>query len=239
MHTGRAFLHHPRISRCAALRATRFLSRSGRPCGRPARPEGEARCVQWCARNTAPPSPSSSRRSRRRPWSGDQVRVRVEACGVNFPDTLIIENKYQFKPPLPFSPGGEAAGVITEVGADVKGWKVGDRVIAMCGWGGFVEEMALDPSRLMRTPEGMDERHGRRLHDDLRHLAPRAQGQGRAEARRDAARARRRRRRRPGGRRDRQGDGRARDRGREHATRSSRSAAATARTRASTRAPRT
>lgn len=86
----------------------------------------------------------------------DEVRVRVEACGINFPDTLIIENKYQFKPPLPFSPGGEASGVITEVGAAVKGWKAGDRVIAMCGWGGFVEEMVIDPSRLMRTPEAMD-----------------------------------------------------------------------------------
>jgi NADPH2:quinone reductase len=86
----------------------------------------------------------------------DQVRVRIEACGVNFPDTLIIENKYQFKPALPFSPGGEAAGVIVEVGSSVEDWKIGDRVIVMCGWGGFVEEMVLDPSRLMRTPEGMD-----------------------------------------------------------------------------------
>lgn len=85
-----------------------------------------------------------------------QVRVRVEACGVNFPDTLIIENKYQFKPPLPFSPGGEIAGIITEVGKAVSGWNVGDRVIAMCGWGGFVDELVIDPHRLMRTPAGMD-----------------------------------------------------------------------------------
>ncbi len=85
-----------------------------------------------------------------------QVRIGVDACGINFPDTLIIENKYQFKPSLPFSPGGEAAGVITEIGDGVSGWKVGDRVIAMCGWGGFVEEMVMDPSRLMRTPEAMD-----------------------------------------------------------------------------------
>jgi NADPH:quinone reductase len=84
------------------------------------------------------------------------VRLRVEACGVNFPDTLIIENKYQFKPPLPFSPGGEAAGVVTEIGDGVNGWKVGDRAIAMCGWGGFVDELVVDASRLMRTPEAMD-----------------------------------------------------------------------------------
>ncbi|MFN2376852.1 MAG: NADPH:quinone oxidoreductase family protein [Candidatus Binatia bacterium] len=90
-----------------------------------------------------------------RPGAG-QVAVRVEACGVNFPDTLIIENKYQFKPPLPFSPGGEVAGVVSEIGEGVTGWKVGDRVIAMCGWGGFVEEMVVEPGRLMRTPEGMD-----------------------------------------------------------------------------------
>lgn len=86
----------------------------------------------------------------------DQVRIQVEACGINFPDTLIIENKYQFKPPLPFSPGGEVAGVVTEVGSRVKDWKPGDRAIAMCGWGGFVDEMVIDPARLMRTPTGMD-----------------------------------------------------------------------------------
>jgi len=85
-----------------------------------------------------------------------QVRLRVDACGINFPDTLIIENKYQFKPSLPFSPGGEVAGVVTEIGPKVSGWKAGDRAIAMCGWGGFVEEMVVDPSRLMRTPDGMD-----------------------------------------------------------------------------------
>lgn len=90
------------------------------------------------------------------PLGAGDVRVSVEACGVNFPDTLIIENKYQFKPTLPFAPGGEVAGTITEVGAAVSGWKVGDRVIAMCGWGGFVEEMVIDPSRLMRTPDDMD-----------------------------------------------------------------------------------
>jgi NADPH2:quinone reductase len=83
------------------------------------------------------------------------VLLAVEACGINFPDTLIIENKYQFKPPLPFTPGGEVAGTITEVGAGVEGWKKGDRAIAMCGWGGFAEQMVVDPARLMRTPEGM------------------------------------------------------------------------------------
>lgn len=90
------------------------------------------------------------------PLGPGQVRIRVEACGINFPDTLIIANKYQFKPPLPFSPGGEVAGVITEIAGGVDGWKPGDRVIAMCGWGGFVEELVVDAGRLMRTPDAMD-----------------------------------------------------------------------------------
>ena len=59
-----------------------------------------------------------------------QVVVSVKAAGVNFPDTLIIQGKYQFKPEPPFSPGGEVAGVLKEVGEGVTGWKPGDRVIA-------------------------------------------------------------------------------------------------------------
>ena len=64
-----------------------------------------------------------------RPGKGEVV-VSVKAAGVNFPDTLIIQGKYQFKPEPPFSPGGEVAGVVKEVGEGVTGWKVGDRVIA-------------------------------------------------------------------------------------------------------------
>ena len=63
-----------------------------------------------------------------RPAKG-QVVVSVKACGVNFPDTLMIQGKYQFKPELPFSPGGEVAGVIKELGEGVAGVKPGDRVI--------------------------------------------------------------------------------------------------------------
>ncbi len=86
----------------------------------------------------------------------DQVRIAVHACGVNFPDTLIIENKYQFKPPLPFTPGGEVAGEVTEVGSSVRGVTVGDRVIAMVGWGGFADELVVDALRTMPVPSGMD-----------------------------------------------------------------------------------
>ncbi|MBI5505125.1 MAG: NADPH:quinone oxidoreductase family protein [Deltaproteobacteria bacterium] len=90
------------------------------------------------------------------PLGAGQVRVAVEACGINFPDTLIIEDKYQFKPPLPFSPGGEVAGEVVEVGSSVSRWNVGDRVIGMCGWGGFAEEIVLEPERLVSIPSGMD-----------------------------------------------------------------------------------
>jgi NADPH2:quinone reductase len=85
-----------------------------------------------------------------------KVRVAVHACGVNFPDTLIIENKYQFKPPLPFTPGGEVAGEVTEVGEGVTTAKRGDRVIAMTGWGGFAEEVVADAGALIPMPDGMD-----------------------------------------------------------------------------------
>jgi NADPH2:quinone reductase len=85
-----------------------------------------------------------------------QVRIGVHACGVNFPDTLIIQDKYQFKPPLPFTPGGEVAGEVIEVGAGVSALKVGDPVIAMVGWGGFAEELVVDAERTMPLPRGMD-----------------------------------------------------------------------------------
>ena len=85
-----------------------------------------------------------------------QVIVSVKACGVNFPDTLIIQGKYQFKPEMPFSPGGEVAGVVKEIGEGVTRVKPGDRVIAFNTWGGFAEEMAVDADRTIPMPAGMD-----------------------------------------------------------------------------------
>jgi NADPH2:quinone reductase len=85
-----------------------------------------------------------------------QVVVSVKAAGVNFPDTLIIQGKYQFKPEPPFSPGGEVAGVIKEVGEGVAGFKPGDRVIAAATWGGFAQELVADADRLVRMPDEMD-----------------------------------------------------------------------------------
>ncbi|MEJ8857388.1 NADPH:quinone oxidoreductase family protein [Variovorax robiniae] len=85
-----------------------------------------------------------------------EVLVSVHASAVNFPDTLIIENKYQFKPELPFSPGGEVAGTIKAVGEGVTGFAAGDRVIAVCGWGGYAEEVLTTVDKLVRLPEGID-----------------------------------------------------------------------------------
>ena len=85
-----------------------------------------------------------------------QVLISVKACGVNFPDTLIIQGKYQFKPDLPFSPGGEVSGVIKAVGDGVTNVSVGDRVIAFSTWGGFAEELAVDATRLIKMSDKMD-----------------------------------------------------------------------------------
>jgi NADPH2:quinone reductase len=81
--------------------------------------------------------------------------ISVKAASVNFPDVLIIQNKYQFKPPLPFSPGSELAGVVKEVGSGVSAFKPGDRVIAFTTYGAFAEEVKTEASRLMALPEKM------------------------------------------------------------------------------------
>ncbi len=86
----------------------------------------------------------------------NQVVISVKACGVNFPDTLIIQGKYQFKPSFPFSPGGEVAGIVKEVGEDVKHLQEGDNVFAMPGWGGMAEELLVDANRAFKMPPGMD-----------------------------------------------------------------------------------
>lgn len=85
-----------------------------------------------------------------------QVRIDVRACGVNFPDLLIIQNLYQFKPPLPFSPGGEVAGVVSEVGEGVTSLKVGDRVLASPGFGGFASQVVCGAASAIPVPEAMD-----------------------------------------------------------------------------------
>ena len=89
-----------------------------------------------------------------KPAAGEVV-ISVKAASLNFPDVLIIQNKYQFKPPLPFSPGRELAGVVKEVGEGVKGFKPGDKVIAFTTYGAFAEEARTEASRLVPLPSGM------------------------------------------------------------------------------------
>lgn len=84
-----------------------------------------------------------------------ELAVGVRACGVNYPDVLIIQDQYQFKPPRPFAPGGEIAGVVEAVGEGVQGWAVGDRLIAVTGWGGMAERAVAPAARCVRLPDSM------------------------------------------------------------------------------------
>src|ERR1700739_1311216 len=85
-----------------------------------------------------------------------QVVIRVHAAGVNFPDALVIQNKYQFTPTLPFVPGSECAGVVESVGEGVKRVKLGDRVIAVTESGAFAEKVAAPAEALTSLPEDVD-----------------------------------------------------------------------------------
>ncbi|MEP1096543.1 MAG: NADPH:quinone oxidoreductase family protein [Cyclobacteriaceae bacterium] len=87
------------------------------------------------------------------PPSADQVLIKVEYAGVNFPDILITKGLYQFQPELPFSPGGEVAGTIMEIGEDVKKLKIGDRVASGTSWGGFAEEALGFASNTHKLPD--------------------------------------------------------------------------------------
>jgi len=85
-----------------------------------------------------------------------QLIIDVGACAINFPDVLIIQNLYQFKPPLPFTPGAEVAGVVRAVGEEVTGFAVGDRVLAATGIGGLADQVAVAATACIPVPEGMD-----------------------------------------------------------------------------------
>jgi NADPH2:quinone reductase len=84
-----------------------------------------------------------------------EVLIRVAACGVNYPDSLIIEDKYQFKPARPFAPGGEIAGTVEALGEGVSGLKIGQRVLASTGWGGMAEKVACEARRVVPIPDAM------------------------------------------------------------------------------------
>jgi NADPH:quinone reductase len=87
------------------------------------------------------------------PGSG-QLLVKVRACAINYPDVLIIEDKYQFRPERPFAPGGEIAGTVELAGEGVSGWDKGDRVIAMLGHGGLAEKVLVPAAMALPLPEG-------------------------------------------------------------------------------------
>src|SRR3954471_19796732 len=81
-----------------------------------------------------------------------QLLVRVRAASINYPDVLIIEDRYQFRPPRPFAPGGEIAGIVERAGEGVTGWSEGDRLIAMIGHGGLAEKVVVDAARALKLP---------------------------------------------------------------------------------------
>lgn len=85
----------------------------------------------------------------------NHVRIRVHAAGLNFPDTLIIRDMYQMKPPRPFAPGGEIAGEVEAVGEGVTGLAVGDRVLALTGFGGFATHVIAEAARVIKIPDAM------------------------------------------------------------------------------------
>ena len=82
-----------------------------------------------------------------------ELLVRVRACAINYPDVLIIQDKYQMRPPRPFAPGGEIAGEVEAVGQGVEGWAVGDRLIAAAGFGGLAEKIVVRPQMAFRLPD--------------------------------------------------------------------------------------
>jgi NADPH2:quinone reductase len=85
-----------------------------------------------------------------------QMLIEVRAAAVNFPDALMVQGLYQVKPPLPFTPGAEISGIVKSVGAEVKHYKAGDRVIALTSTGGFAEECVVESAKAMPLPAGMD-----------------------------------------------------------------------------------
>ena len=84
-----------------------------------------------------------------------QVIVDIHSCALNFPDVLMVEGKYQSLPPFPFTPGGEFAGVVTQVADDVSKWQVGDEVFASCGHGAMAEQIAVSAEALRAKPGNM------------------------------------------------------------------------------------
>ena len=92
-----------------------------------------------------------------------QILIAVKACSINYPDVLIIEDRYQFKPERPFAPGGEVSGVVEAVGDGVTDFAVGDKVMALCGNGGLAEKVAVAALSAFKMPDGMSFEDGASL----------------------------------------------------------------------------
>ena len=84
-----------------------------------------------------------------------EVVVDIKAAALYFPDNLIVQGLYQFKPNFPFSPGSEGAGVISAIGKNVHNFQIGEKVSFMCGWGAFAEKLAINHKQLIKMTEGM------------------------------------------------------------------------------------
>lgn len=84
-----------------------------------------------------------------------EIRIKVHAAGLNFPDTLIIRDLYQMKPERPFAPGGEVAGVVDAIGDGITDFAVGDRVLALTGHGGFATHICVDAPKVIKIPDAM------------------------------------------------------------------------------------
>ena len=108
-------------------------------------------CNEWCK-----PEDLKVSEIKNPTLDDNSVRVEIHASGVNFPDVLIVQGKYQYKPPFPFSPGSEIAGIISEIGKNVKSLKVGDRGMAVTGHGAFAEEICVPEDKITLVPENMD-----------------------------------------------------------------------------------
>eukprot|EP00903_Cladosiphon_okamuranus_P006865 g6686.t1 len=113
--------------------------------------------MHWCVcKQWGPPSSLVIEEGPPLPHPGtDEVAIAVSACAVNFPDLLVVQGKYQVKPKLPFAPGGEVAGVVTAVGEGSSRFRVGDRVVAFVGAGGFATDLIAKESSVAPLPPGM------------------------------------------------------------------------------------
>jgi NADPH2:quinone reductase len=92
-----------------------------------------------------------------------EVLIAMRACGLNFPDALVIRDQYQLRPPRPFAPGGEVAGIVLDVGADVSHVRAGDRVLAMPGWGGLATRVIAAAATCVKIPDAMSFEHAATL----------------------------------------------------------------------------